>query len=145
MRENIEYCKEQDFNDIFKLLKQLWPKLDLDKDKIHSLYSKAINSTNQIYICYKYKGEKAVGFCSMVLKNNLWQQGKVAHLEELIVDENYRRKGIGKKLITEIVLIARFKGCKRIELDSAFTRKKAHVFYEDLGFKNRAYLFSKVL
>jgi glucosamine-phosphate N-acetyltransferase len=34
---------------------------------------------------------------------------------------------------------------RRVELDSAFHRKQAHRFYEQLGFENRAYLFSKAL
>jgi hypothetical protein len=31
----------------------------------------------------------------------------------------------------------------RVELESAFHRKKAHAFYERQGFENRGYLFSK--
>jgi GNAT superfamily N-acetyltransferase len=144
MKENLHYCKQNDFEEVFPLLRQLWPENNLDREKLKNVYERAVDSGNQIYICYRYKN-RLVGFCSMTIKNNLWQQGCVAHIDELIVHENYRKKGIGKKLITEIILIARFKGCKRIELDTAFTRKKAHDFYEDLGFKNRAYIFSKVL
>ena len=40
---------------------------------------------------------------------------------------------------------AKNKGCVRVELDSAFQREEAHDFYNKLGFKNRAYLFSKEL
>jgi hypothetical protein len=32
-----------------------------------------------------------------------------------------------------------------VELDSAFHRSQAHKFYQQEGFENRAYLFSKPL
>lgn len=145
MRENIQYCETNDFEEIFPLLKQLYPKNNFKKESLQNLYSSAVNSSKHILICYKYKGKNIVGFCSMMIRDNLIHKGEIAQIEELIVDEAYRHKGIGKKLITEIILIARFKGCKRIELDSAFHKKKAHTFYEDLGFENRAYIFSKNL
>ena len=144
MRENIHYCKKEDFEPVYSLLKQLWPKKNLLKDVAQGLFLKSINTTNKVQICYKYKG-KIVGFCSMSITQNFSQQGEKACIDDLIVDENYRKKGIGLKLITEIILIARFRGCKRIELNSYFDRKKSHAFYEDLGFENHAYLFSKVL
>ena len=62
-----------------------------------------------------------------------------------MVDENYRGQGIGKKLISRIEEIAIGNQCKQIELDSAFHRKEAHHFYENIGFKSRAYLFTKPL
>jgi len=42
-------------------------------------------------------------------------------------------------------MIARQNNCKQIELDSSFHRKEAHQFYESIGFKSRAYLFTKQL
>jgi len=84
-----------------------------------------------------------IGFCSLTIKNNLWQAGNLGHIDELIVDDNYRGKGVGSKLMDEITRIAKENQCKRIELDSAFHRKEAHRFYENEGYENRAYLFSK--
>lgn len=141
----MHYCKADDFEQIYPLLKQLWPRNNFQKEKLREIFVASIDRDHHVYINYKYKGNKIVGFCSMSIKRNLTQQGALAQIEELVVDEKYRKKGIGKKLITEIVLIARFRGCKRIELDAHFDSKKAHQFYEDLGFENRAYIFSKPL
>ena len=145
MDKFIRQCTKQDFEDVYRLLKQLWQENNLDKEAMQKAYVNGIESNNQELLCYEYNNKKLIGFCSLTIKNNLWQQGRMAHIDELIVDDMYRRKGVGKKLMTEIILNARFKGCKRVELDTAFHRKKAHKFYEDLGFANRAYLFSKVL
>jgi ribosomal protein S18 acetylase RimI-like enzyme len=45
-------------------------------------------------------------------------------------------------LIKEALNDSRNKGLKRLELDSAFHREKAHEFYIKLGFEKRAFLFS---
>lgn len=60
------------------------------------------------------------------------------HLEGLVVDSNYRKKGIGKKLIDYIEKIAKqFSPCI-IDLTSGKRRAKegTHKFYEKLGYKN---------
>ena len=71
--------------------------------------------------------------------------GNLGHIDELIVDKKFRGQGIGQSLLEKMTEIARENDCKRIELDSAFNRREAHVFYEKSGFENRAYLFSKKL
>jgi predicted N-acetyltransferase YhbS len=55
-------------------------------------------------------------------------------LENLIVRENCRRLGIGKKLVEYIEVQAREKSCYFIMLMSLIKRKEAHQFYETLGY-----------
>jgi ribosomal protein S18 acetylase RimI-like enzyme len=143
MEINITLPKEEDFNQLFELLKQLWPNLSLDKSAMKEIYLKGLTSNDQHYLIATTKEEKMIGFVSLSIKNNLWQCGNLAHIDELIVDHNYRGKGIGSLLINEIITVAINKKCKRVELDSAFHRVEAHEFYEKYGFENRAYLFSK--
>jgi GNAT superfamily N-acetyltransferase len=69
----------------------------------------------------------------------------IGYIEEFVVDEKHRGQGIGIRLFEHLVAEAREKGCRRIELDSAFHRKEAHGFYGRFGFKSRAFLFSKEL
>lgn len=52
----------------------------------------------------------------------------------LVVDKNYRRKGIGRKLMESIEDWATEKGCNKVSLRSGSSRKKAHKFYKDIGF-----------
>ena len=79
------------------------------------------------------------------MKNSLWVARCLGHVDELIVDTQYRGRGLGSELLQSIILRARDRGCLRVELDSAFHREEAHRFYEQHGFENRAYLFSKTL
>jgi len=48
-------------------------------------------------------------------------------------------------LLARLEAIATERNCSRIELDSAFHRKRAHRFYQQCGFENRGFIFSKTL
>ncbi|MFC5528302.1 GNAT family N-acetyltransferase [Cohnella yongneupensis] len=56
-------------------------------------------------------------------------------IENVIVSDRARRQGIGKQLMMRIEQIAIERGCWYIILVSGETRKEAHRFYEQLGFK----------
>jgi len=137
-------CDMNDFDEIAKLLSQLWPHTDPGNPQLKSVYQSALNSPSQVYICAVYH-ERIIGFCSLTIKNNLWIQGNLGHVDELVIDGHYRGKGVGGQLLAAMTKIAAEKNCKRIELDSSFRRTKAHQFYMQRGFENRGYLFSKAL
>ncbi len=133
-----------DFDRICELLQQLWPEKKLDKGALKAVWTRALRSSVDIYLCAEIENAVA-GFCSLAIKNSLWQQSRIGLLSEMIVDEAFRNRGIGTALLGTIVDVARQRGCRRIELDSAFHRDEAHRFYEKAGFVKRAYLFSKEL
>jgi GNAT superfamily N-acetyltransferase len=56
-------------------------------------------------------------------------------MENVIVDENMRRKGIAGVMIEHLVELARRSGCYKIGLSSSKKRPAAHAMYESLGFK----------
>lgn len=144
MKFQIRSCNRDDFTSIFNLFKQLWPSLELDYAALYAVYERALSSVTQ-HLIVGVQEDRIVGFCSLSLKNNFWKAGCIGNVDELIVDENFRGRGIGKKLISRIEEIAISKQCKQIELDSAFHRKEAHHFYESIGYQSRAYLFTKSL
>jgi len=140
----IRACKDEDFDEILPLLQQLWPEKSLSRDRLQAVYQRGLESEAQRYICAVDEGRIA-GFCSLTITNDLWQQGFLAHIDELIVNQADRGRGIGSQLLQSIMALAREAGCTRVELDSAFYRVEAHAFYQHAGFENRAYLFSKLL
>lgn len=140
----IRECSDNDFDMIVMLLQQLWPDKSLNIDSLKIVFDKALSSDNQKYIC-AIEDNRAIGFGSLTIKNNLWQEGNLGHIDELVVDNGFRGIGIGSQLLKELIKIAKEKSCRRVELDTAFHRKDAHRYYENQGFENRAYLFSMVL
>ena len=119
----IRYCTENDYEAVYELLRQLWADTIPDRDALRTAYTKAVASKSQMLIVARV-GPRLAGFCSLTVKNNLWQAGNLGHIDELVVDGCFRGKGVGSRLLEEITKIARENGCKRIELDSAFHRKE---------------------
>jgi GNAT superfamily N-acetyltransferase len=140
----IRQCQAGDFAAVTPLLRQLWPEKSLDIASVQAVFERALGSAWQVYLCAT-DSERLVAFGSLTIKNNLWQEGYLGHVDELVVDSGYRGRGIGSQLLGRLTALAQERGCRRVELDSAFHRKKAHQFYERHGFENRAFLFSKVL
>ena len=138
----IRYCTENDYEAVYELLRQLWADTIPDRDALRTAYTKAVASKSQMLIVARV-GPRLAGFCSMTVKNNLWQAGNLGHIDELVVDGCFRGKGVGSRLLEEITKIARENGCKRIELDSAFHRKEAHRFYENADMKTGLTCFPK--
>jgi ribosomal protein S18 acetylase RimI-like enzyme len=140
----IRRCSLDDFEHVFPLLQQLWPQKTLHGETVRELFSLGIKSPNVEYLC-AVVDSRIIGFCSMLIKYNLWQEGRLAHIDELVVDERFRGQGVGSRLVEAMTAAAQEKECKKIELDTAFHKEDSHRFYKHLGFENRAFLFSKNL
>jgi len=144
MDVTIRKATENDFDNVYPLFEQLWPNKELDKDALKIVFNRGVNSITDELFCLVYLNE-LIGFCAYAIVNNLWQAGYIAYMYAMVIDEKYRGKGFGTMLINESINDSKDKGLKRLELDSAFHRLKAHEFYLKLGFEKRAFLFSHSL
>ena len=141
MDATIRKATENDFEKVYPLLEQLWPNKELDKAALKIVFNRGVHSNTDELFCLDYSDE-VIGFCAYAIVNNLWQAGYISYMYAMVIDEKYRGKGFGTMLIEESLKDSKAKGLKRMELDSAFHREKAHEFYVKLGFEKRAFLFS---
>ena len=58
-------------------------------------------------------------------------------VEDVIVDNSMRRKGIARALVLAAIEIAREAGANGIALTSNYQRVEANLFYQNLGFEKR--------
>jgi ribosomal protein S18 acetylase RimI-like enzyme len=63
--------------------------------------------------------------------------GRKARIDDLVVDDKWRGRGIGKTLVKAAVEVARESGVRYVDLTSAPTRTAARGLYEALGFIGR--------
>lgn len=136
----IRKAKIEDFPVVFQLLSKLWPNQVLDEAATRENYTERIVSSSTIYCCAESQG-KIVGFCGCYVMNSFRKENRYAYLSSIIVEEEYRRKGIGKMLMDYAVSSAKAAGCLRMELDSGFHRVFAHQFYEKYGFERKGLKF----
>lgn len=65
-----------------------------------------------------------------------------AHVNDVVVEEGARGRGVGRELMEEAIRVARERGAQVVRLTSAERRAGAHRLYESLGFRHtgsRAY------
>jgi len=133
-----------DYDDILALINQLYIKDNISKQKTKRLFVENIKDKETIQLIL-LKENQTIGFASFKIMNNIQSQGKIAYLTELIIEENHRNKGFGTRLLSRIMLFAKQKKCIELQFSSTFKRKRAHDFYEKLGFSKTAYFFWKTL
>lgn len=78
---------------------------------------------------------RLIGLGSMHRIQLLTEDGPLALLTSLVVDEQARRSGVGRALVERLCARARELGCARITLTTHVRRSDAHAFYERLGFE----------
>ena len=62
---------------------------------------------------------------------------KKAYLDDLIVDPQFRAKGIGKALMSHAVNFTKEKGAAYVDFTARPRREESNSLYEKLGFKKR--------
>ena len=71
------------------------------------------------------------------------RDSKVLWIEELGVDESYRKNGIGKMLMKKVEEDAKILDCKRIELNCWDFNNNAISFYERFGMRTQRRIMEK--
>ncbi|UCB43564.1 MAG: GNAT family N-acetyltransferase [Dehalococcoidales bacterium] len=66
-----------------------------------------------------------------------------AVVENIIVTQKHRRRGVGRQLMEYAITRAREAGCYEIQLSSNKRRRGAHRFYGGLGFQAEAHGFRR--
>lgn len=139
----IREAKPEDFEDIWILLRQLYVKDSIKKSKTRELFLSALNK-DSIQLLMEVDDE-VIGYSAVFFTDDIQVQGRVGHLSELIIGKEHRGNGFGTRLLERTCKIAKRKRCKELQFPSNFSRKRAHRFYENLGFNKTAYYFWKEL
>lgn len=79
-----------------------------------------------------------VGYLSYKIKE---RHTKKLDVDQLIIAENYRRKGYGKKLMNEAKNIAQKNNCNRIELNCWMFNIDALKMYEHIGYSRQRIIY----
>ena len=78
--------------------------------------------------------KKIIGIAITFFRYSTWK-GKNLYIEDLVISENYRRKGIGLKIFNEIKKFAKKSSCVGISLQVLDWNKTGINFYKKIGMK----------
>ena len=140
----IRKAKISDFQGIHNLIMQVHKlhvneRNDIYKDVDPMDFEKfrtELSNSNNIYLIAELENE-IVGICFSQIKeisnNKIMKNRKILHIENICVDENHQKKGIGKKLYKQIVQLSKEKNIDNIELMVWGFNENAIKFYKNLG------------
>ncbi|MEM8532348.1 MAG: GNAT family N-acetyltransferase [Chloroflexota bacterium] len=105
-----------------------------------------VEATGLDQILVAEEQEQIVGVAALhIIPALIHQQGPLAQITAIVVDEQRLREGIGRQLLETAEELARNAGCYGIEISSNAQRTAVHTFYETLGYTQSSFLFRKVL
>ena len=133
MSENVRLAKLEDLSDLLTLLQQIKPgeKTNVETGRLEKTMSEIVGDKNH-YIAVYELDNRLVGTATLIIQLNLTHDGRpYGHIENVVTDEKYRGKGVGKGLMDFLIKEAKERGCYKLVLDCA---KDKIPFYEKRGF-----------
>ena len=134
---------ESDYNNGYlELLSQLSV---IEKEKINENDFKnfigSLSKNHKVFVMEDNK--KIIGNITIIIEKKIIHNiSNVCHIEDVVVDTNYRGKNLGKQLIEYAKEYAKLKKCYKIILNCDEKHKK---FYEKLNFNLKNYEMSLYL
>jgi len=113
----------------------------LTLDEAHKIFSKFQMYPNYSLYIAKIK-DRIIGTFELLIMDNLAHKGAPSGIvEDVVVDNAFRSKGIGRKMMEFAMDVCLQNGCYKLALSSNINRNRAHDFYESLEFKKHGYSF----
>ncbi|MCH4822217.1 GNAT family N-acetyltransferase [Gramella lutea] len=135
MKISVRKAKEEDMGEVLKLINEL-AVFEKEPDAVIIDENDLIRDgfgKNPSFQCFVGEAEgKIEGMALVYFRYSTWK-GKTVHLEDLIVREKFRGKGIGSALYTEVIKYAFDENVKRVEWVVLNWNKDAADFYRRSG------------
>ena len=108
---------------------------NLDKDNAKDILKKIIENPDHIIHVAEIDG-KIVGSTTLLIEQKfIHEGGKVGHIEDVVVSKEFEGRGIGIKLVTSLLEVAKTENCYKTILDC---KDELIPFYERIGFKQES-------
>ena len=118
------------------LLRELYPALE------ESDYSRQLDEMlpHNYFQVGAFNGDLCVGISGVWIGNKLWC-GKYLEIDHIVIRNEIRSKGIGKRLVDFLKTLAEKEQCNSIGLDSFTFNHQSHKFFFREGFEIKGFHF----
>ena len=141
MKKNIDVKKVclEDFAKIYDMLQSI-SNYKVDLSLINDISTNFFDQKHMHAFSF-FIDKQLVGYGSFIIEKKI-RGGKVAHIEDIVVNQNFRDKGVGKFIIINLTDKIKDLKCYKITLAC---KKHNIVFYEKCGFSLNGYNMSMIL
>lgn len=141
---NIIKASKENVHVVTKLALMLWP--EHSYQELYDDFAKMLGE-NDSAIFLASENNEFIGFSQCQLRFDYVEGTKsspVGYLEGIYILENYRRMGVGQKLVTECEQWSKAKGCTEFGSAVELNNIESYHFHVSLGFKEyRIICFAK--
>jgi ribosomal protein S18 acetylase RimI-like enzyme len=141
----IERLTENDLVSLAEIFHQIWGEIS-SLEKMKSTFSR-LKSNPAYFLLAAKQDNELVGFAMGVICEELYGECKpFMVVEDVIVDQRQRQKGVGSALMRELEKYAKDYECCQIIFVTESNRKEALSFYNAVGYEYEPYKgFKKII
>lgn len=140
MYMNIREAAIEDKESIFKLVEKFSTSFKAERILFDESIKNIIDDKSALLLVAETNKE-VIGYCLGFIHYTFYANGQVSWLEEIMVDEFFRRKGIGKMLVEQFEEWSKSRNSKLV----ALATRRASSFYYSAGYEKSAEYFRKLL
>ncbi|MDC7221025.1 MAG: GNAT family N-acetyltransferase [Spirochaetales bacterium] len=129
----IRFIQEEDTPAVMELLKTLKPSQEVVGKKLSDEIGRLTAIDHMRLIGFE-SDDKIVGMCTLIRNEGLSYGGRpFAVIENVVVNEDYQGKGIGKKVVSHAIELAKEWNCYKVILETGSKEEWKLQFYESCG------------
>ena len=136
----IRRATPDDLDEVFSLASDLATSFDVEKRSFSASFQNIL-SDDHAFLLVAADDEEVVGYCLGFEHDTFFANGKVAWVEEIMVNGSRRKKGVGRALMTAVEEWSASRGAKLV----ALATRRAAEFYRAVGYEESAIYFRKLL
>ena len=127
----------EDITKAYPLLNHLRP--HITRDEFYNIYNEASQESGYKFIALEEAGE-FLGLMGYRILTD-YVHGRHLYIDDLVIEESQRGKGLGTLLLEESKRLAKEKACKRVRLCTGINSHDAKKFYEKNNWDLRAVVY----
>lgn len=113
---------------------------NITEDFFNNFINNILNDKH-IIIVLEDENEKLIGTGTVLIEEKLTYGGcKMGHIENILIHENYRKKGYGEQIVNKLLDLCNNKQCYRVDINCT---SELENFYKKNGF-NKKYICMNV-
>jgi ribosomal protein S18 acetylase RimI-like enzyme len=137
---------DEDYRDVYRLFRQLagtsTSTYDNDTEKNFSRIFKGFFNSSEREAYVAAINNNVIGFVTLYYLDVFHHSGQIASIQELVVTEEFRGRGVGKIFVEFVQRKATEKHCHGLEVATDLWQGGAKSFYEKCGLQGKSLMMA---
>ena len=136
------FSDEKDRNSLTELIRENMKEFDLKEKALLATYQRLNDLSlhysedgNQIYFIREHRFKKPIACIGLGSFRGLPLSEKIGEIRDLVVQKNFRNRGLGRKLLKHCIKKAKDTGYKRLYLETSKYMTSAQKLFTQSGFE----------